>query len=132
MEIVSGLDAWFTKRLAPLPVSDDTRAYVVGVFSKRKHEAIAELARESVVSAFISAREKRDFASFQRLGDHVLWVETFCPEAVEQNFDTVTRFAKISYYRCFRLAGCTWQVYEELADNLPTIASNARALIIKF
>src|SRR5271166_3974718 len=121
MEIVPKLDVWFSERLSRLNVSSATLAYVVGVFAR--HRDNVDMSGESIVLAFRDAQARHDFASFQRIGDHVLWAETFCPQSVDPLFETVTSLARISYYRCYRIVGRTWPIYEELGDTLPTIAT---------
>lgn len=124
MDKVTRLEDWFGERLQGMEASDPVRAYVTAVFSSMK-SAQDDMSRDSVVLAYSSARDKGDFAGFQRVGDWTLWVMTFAPESVCEK-QLVVDLGRLSYYSCWRLMRKEWEVYEELADDLPDIFRRAR------
>ena len=120
MELVPRLDRWFADRLQGLRCREDTRAYITGVLSGFRSEG--DMSRESVVLAFADARQRGDFVAFQRIGDWVLWVEAMHPAAIQDNREVVESIGRLSYYTCHRIMRGQWNLYEELADDLPRIA----------
>ena len=80
--------------------------------------------------AYARARERGDFASFQKLGDWVLWAETMVPKSFE-NFGLADTVGRRSYAACYRILQGKWQLYRELADELPEIVVQVRARLVK-
>jgi len=123
--IVKKLDAWFAERLQGMQYSPEAVAYVTGVLSKRRWEG-QDMSHQSVVLAYQDARLKSDFAGFQRIGDWVLFIDSVHPQHFDGVRETVETLGRLSYYRCFRLMGGTWRVYEDLTDELPSLAAKVR------
>lgn len=117
---------WFEERLGDLPQSLETKAYVVSVFTRFVVTTADDMSDESVVLSFKRAQETADFGKFQRIGDWVLWVETFMPDAVKNKHQVVETFGRLAYSACFRLLKRQWPLYEELADELPRLTYLAR------
>ncbi len=124
MELVARLDRWFADSLRDVPCRDDTRAYVVGVLTGFCGSA-GDMSRESVVLAYADARRRGDFATFQRIGDWVLWIDAVHPSSIEDHLQVVESIGRMSYYACNHLVK-QWPLYEELADDLPRIARVVR------
>lgn len=122
MELVTRLDSWFIDALSDLTCSEDAKAYIVGVLSKSAALDI-DIGKESVVLAYIDAKEKYSFSSFQKLGDWSLWINSMY---VPKDAGVVQTFGRLSYYTCHRMTKGKWKVYEELADELPTIVNGIR------
>lgn len=122
---------WFEERLGDLPQSLETKAYVVSVFTRFVGTSVDDMSDESVVLAFMRAQETADFGGFQRIGDWVLWVETFMPDAVKDKRQVVETFGRLAYARCFRLLKKQWPLYEELADDLPRLTRLARRSLLR-
>lgn len=120
MELVACLDHWFADRLQNLKCREDTRAYVAGVLSGFKTND--DMSRESIVLAFYDAKSKGDFVSFQKIGDWVLWSGVIAPAAIKDHREVVESIGRMSYYTCHRIMRGQWNLYEELADNLPRIS----------
>jgi hypothetical protein len=131
MDIIVGLDSWFADRLHGMRRKPETVAYVAGVLkSLAKPRELDDLSKRSVILEFASARETGDFATFQRIGDWVLWVNIVMPESLEGTREAVESVGRQSYYTCHRILRGQWHVYEELADDLPTIARSARHMLV--
>lgn len=129
METVVRLEDWFSGRLQGLRVSRDARAYLVSLFSSMR-TARDDLSKDSIVLRFADAREKQDFASFQRIGDWTVFSLAAAPESLKER-QLVVDLARISYYSCWRMTRGSWVVYEELADELPRIGHDVRALAFR-
>lgn len=131
MDIVKGLDAWFAERLQGLKYRPETIAYVTSVLKTQANPKPHEnMAGRSVVLAYADAREKGDFAEYQRIGDWVLFVNVILPESIEQEREAVTTIGRLSYYSCYRLINYKWDLYEELADELPSLALHVRRKLV--
>jgi len=129
MDLVQGLDVWFDNRLVELrsKYRPETIAYVVGVL---KAQAISkdglDLSNRSVVLEYADAVMTGDFVSFQRIGDWVLWVNIIMPTAFDGSQEAIESIGRHSYYSCHRILKGQWRLYEELADQLPTLALAVR------
>ena len=131
MDIIVGLDSWFADRLHGMRRKPETVAYIAGVLkSLAKPRELDDLSKRSVVLEFAYARETGDLATFQRIGDWVLWVNIVMPESLEGTREAVESVGRQSYYTCHRILRGQWRVYEELADDLPTIARSARHMLV--
>jgi hypothetical protein len=124
MERVVRLEDWFGKSLESVEASPDARAYLVSLFASMK-SAEDDLSKKSIVLTYAEARDRGDFAGFQRLGDWVLWSMSFAPHSMAVP-DLALDFGRLSYYACWRLTRKEWRVYEELADDLPRLSRNIR------
>lgn len=130
MDVIVGLDSWFADRLRHLKHKPETVAYVVSVLkSLAKPKACDDLSKRSIVLEFASARESGDFATFQRIGDWVLWVDIVMPESLAGTREIVESVGRQSYYACHRILRGQWRIYEELADELPVIANSAHRIL---
>lgn len=131
MDIVKGLDTWFAERLQGLRYRPETVAYVAGVLKAQANPRPQEnLAGRSVVLAYQEAREKGDFAEYQRIGDWVLFVNVMLPESIQHEQEAVLTIGRLSYYTCYRLIRYKWDVYEELADELPSLTQHVRRKLV--
>jgi hypothetical protein len=128
VQIVVRLDDWFAERLEAVNCSPDARAYVVSVLSSFKR-ADGDLSDRSIVVAFANARDHGNFEHFQRIGDWVLWTATIMPGAIAEHRETIETLGRMSYYTCHRMVQRTWPVYEELADELPSLAQKVRCTL---
>lgn len=108
-------------------MSEPTRAYVVSVMAGMNPDAVFGPG-ESVVLAYAEARAAHDFVRFQRIGDWVLWVEVWAPAYVARDRRVVESIGRLSYATCHRILRGTWPIYEELADQLPDIVAELRAV----
>lgn len=126
----SAVSQHFADRLTGLPHSPETIAYVVGVLGKRRWDDKDLMTDRSLVVVFQDALIKRDFAEFQRIGDWVLFADTVFPDHLNGVRDFAENVGRLSYYECFRLMGQSWRVYEELADELPTLVARVRNRLV--
>lgn len=129
MDLVTRMDGWFADRLKGLPHSPEAVAYVVGVLGKRRWEG-EDLSNSSLLLEYQAAALKGDFVGFQRIGDWVLFIDSVHPGHFNGVRDFVENIGRLSYYRCFRLMGGSWRVYEELADELPSLAAKVRRRLV--
>ena len=131
MDIIAGLDEWFAARLQGLQYRPETIAYIVAVMktlSRPRPED--DMSRRSIVLAYADAKKNGDFATFQRIGDWVLWVEAMAPESIDRDREVVESIGRLSYYACHRIMKGQWDVYEELGDDLPRIAVRVRRSLV--
>lgn len=113
-------------RFAPVSASGTAKAYLSGLFADQAHKPI-DLSKDSLVLTYYGIRRTVDLTSLQSLGDWVLWTSTVFPEGVAEIAESLGR---LCYYRCYRLVPA-WVVYEELADNMPTLVSQLRQAMIE-
>jgi hypothetical protein len=83
----------------------------------------------SIVLAYGEACTSGSFAGYKRIGDWVLWVDTFAPAAMGTCHELVESMGRLSYYACHRILRRRWYLYEELADDMPRIVYDLRAAI---
>ena len=131
MDIIRGLDAWFAERLQGLEYRPETVAYVAGVLKAQGNPRGPEcMAGRSIVLAYQEARQSGDFVAYQRLGDWVLFVDVVLPDSIKNEREAVETIGRLSYLACYRILRGKWDVYEELADELPTIARRVRRKLV--
>lgn len=128
MHEIKRLDNWFADQLVDLNCSPTAKAYITGVLSARNTDFVMSK-RESIVLAFYSAKENGNFATFQKIGDWVLWVDSINPAFIKNHHEITETIARLSYFSCHRMLKGTWPIYEELADNLPQIVKDVRCKI---
>ncbi len=124
MLTIERLHDWFADKIEHVRLSDEVKAYTVGVLSKN-----VDVIESSIVMEFASARESGDFVKFQKIGDSVLFASIVHPAHVEQNLIVNQTIARLSYHRCHKILDQKWPVYEELADELPFIVSSVRNVL---
>lgn len=116
--IYNNMTSFFEEKLADLTCQQDTRAYIISLFSKYRL-ATYDYSKYSVGALFAQARNNHDFFAYQNLADWIFFVNTLAPQhfqnASKDYYDTIGR---ISYYSCYRLINKQWKLFEELADNL--------------
>lgn len=128
MDIITGLDVWFADRLQGLQRRPETTAYIVGVLKARGNWSPEDdLSDRSIILTFAAAVQSGDFAQFQRLGDWILWADVVVPEHFADSRELVDGIGRRAYYSCHRILRGQWRVYEELADELPTIVQQVRS-----
>lgn len=124
---VRSLDGWFTEALGLMGCSAEAKAYVAGVLKTQARPPREDvLSDRSVVIAYRDAEVAGDFAAFQRIGDWVLWAESFVPRSID-GLAAFDRFGRLAYLRCHSLTRGAWQVYEELSTDLPRIVAHVRS-----
>lgn len=128
MDIIKGLDAWFSERLQGLEgYRPETIAYITGVLKAQgKPRGQDCMAGQSVVLAFHEAKLTGNFAQYQRIGDWILFVDVILPDSIKHEREAIVTIGQLSYLTCYRLVQHKWDVYEELSDCLPDIARSVR------
>jgi hypothetical protein len=111
------ISGFFDELLSDLNCRNDTKAYIVSIYGKYKSVQF-DLSKDSVTLLFAQARNKQDFLTYQNLGDWIFFANTIAPQhlrfASKDYYDTI---ARLSYYSCYKLINCQWQLFEELADD---------------
>lgn len=111
------INDFFSEVLKDLKCQEDTRAYIVSIYSKYSH-AVHDLSKDSVTLLFSQARQKQDFPTYQNIGDWIFFANTWAPRHMQfcskDYYDTIGR---LSYYSCYKLINKQWKLFEELADN---------------
>lgn len=118
MDILHGnIIKFFEELLCDLECQNDTKAYIVSIYSKYKSTEF-DLSKDSITLMFARARNNRDFLTYQNLGDWIFFANTLAPThlkfASKDYYDTV---ARLSYYSCYKIINNQWKLFEELADN---------------
>src|SRR5208282_6593843 len=103
MEIVSNIGKFFDEKLEDLPCDPKTRAYVVSVFTKFSKVSY-DLPNDSITLTFYEAKRKHDFATYQALGDWILFCRVEFPEHLcNASSDYYLTVGRLSYLSCYRL-----------------------------
>jgi len=117
----NNVNNFFQEILEDIHCHPDTRAYIVSIYSKYQ-TAELDLSNDSVTLLFAQARDKHDFSTYQNLGDWIFFTNTIASgpplHASKDYYDTI---ARLSYYSCYKLINKQWKLFEELADNYPSL-----------
>ena len=131
MEIIVNLNTWISERLISLKCSDETKAYVISVYSQFKNiNYDNDFSKNSIVISYYDALKSGNFELYQRLGDWSLYTMTMHPEHIAHNKETVRMVGKNSYDACFKLLNKEWELFEELSKYIDSIAYRARKLLV--
>lgn len=127
MEIINNnLNSFFSNILRDLPCSDDTRAYIVSVFSKYKNTNF-DLSKDNITLTYAQAHFNQDFFVFQNLADWILFSKTLFPAHLNgASEDYYYNIGRLSYYSCYKLIDRQWKCYEQLADCLIPLSEQIR------
>ena len=126
ISVVTGLDAWLSGRLTGVKCMPETAAYVTGVLREHVLERPKSLTGVSLVIAFSEACALGSFVHYQRVGDHIVFLETVFPQSIDREHELIMSIGQLSYLACHRLMGRRWPVYQELADRLPSLLRDVR------
>lgn len=118
MEIIRqiNVNSFFDEILRDLPCANLTQVYISGIFAKYKNSHF-DLSKESLTFKYFNARDKKDFSTFQNIGDWIFFINSWAPQHAsnKEYYDTL---AQLSYYSCYKLINKQWKLFEELADQL--------------
>jgi hypothetical protein len=129
MEIVGNLTTFFDAALQDLECRDDTRAYIVSIFSKYK-TTNADLSQCNITLTFAQARANHNFLAYQTLGDWLFYSTSLYPEHLRYaSTEYYIDIGRLSYYSCYRLINKQWRVYEEIADGFISLEKQAKTLL---
>lgn len=113
---------FFTARIESLKTSNDTKAYLVGLFSNQALSCRAiDFSRQSLTTSFLEIRYSHNLVALQALADWVLWVDSVFPQHFVSYHEWAESIGRLCFYRCYKLVP-SWVVYEDLADRLPLFA----------
>jgi hypothetical protein len=123
----------FEGLFSDLPCQEPTRAYVISVFSQVDHSKALCQSDQSLIILFSQARESHNFSAFQELGDRIFFLNSFFQEHLlkfgsREFFDAL---AQTSYWECFKLINRKWELFRELAENLPIIEDEVKLRVSK-
>lgn len=117
MLILSELNSFFDSAFQDLPCEDNTRAYIVSIFTKYQ-TAHYDLSKESITLSFIEAKKSRDFLMLQTVGDWLFFINSLYPESLRHaSKNYYYDIARLSYYSCYQIINRSWRSYELLADD---------------
>lgn len=127
MEIISNnLNSFFSDILRDLSCGEDTRAYIISVFSKYKN-ANFNLSKDNITLTYAQAHFNQDFFVFQNLADWILFTKTLYPSHLNAaSEDYYYNIGRLSYYSCYRLINRQWKCYEQLADCFIPLSEEIR------
>ena len=127
MTITMSIREFFKEKVQNIPCHEDTKAYIVSTFVGFKRtvpgsEASSkDLSDKSITIEYIQAQEERSFERYQQLGDWILFNNAMFPESLVVSDEYYSSIARLSYYKCYQIVNREWKLYEELADNFPTV-----------
>lgn len=117
MDTINNLGSFFTDVLQKLRCEEDTRAYIISVFSKYRNSTF-DLSQESITLAYARASLHQDFLGFQTIGDWLFFANALFPESLSKTSKGYYHnLARLSYYSCYRLINRQWVLFERLADD---------------
>lgn len=123
------VSGFFRELLVDLNCQEDTKAYIVSIFSKYK-TADFDLSQDSISLRFAQARYTQDFLTYQTLGDWIFFANTMAPKhlqyASKEYYDTI---ARLSYYSCYKIIKHQWKLFEELADDFMSLEEQVKKLL---
>lgn len=124
--ICNNLNTYFSNVLQDLHCEEDTRAYIVSVFSKYK-TANHDLSKDNITLTYAQAYFNQDFFVFQNLADWILFSKTLYPEHLAAaSEDYYFNIGRLSYYSCYKLINKQWKCYEQLADCFIPLSEQIR------
>lgn len=126
MDMINNLGSFFTDVLQKLRCEEDTRAYIISVFSKYRNSTF-DLSQESITLAYARASFHQDFLGFQTIGDWLFFANTLFPESLSKTSKGYYHnLARLSYYSCYRLINRQWVLFERLADDFVPLSEATR------
>jgi hypothetical protein len=122
---------FFNDILKPLSCRDDTKAYIIGIFSDFQKSIKNDLSKDSITLTFAKARFKNSFELYQKLGDWIFFSQVLFPEHLSGNAsaDYYISIGQISYYSCYRLLNKQWLLYEEMSDQFSSLEKKTKLLL---
>lgn len=123
--IYHDLDAVFSSVLEGLDCRNDTRAYIIGIYSQHNNPTI-DLSHHNLTLTFLQARHNYNFYDHQKIGDWIFFVNSMFPQFFDDNAEYYRNMARLSYYSCYKLINKKWPLYEELADRFITLEEEAK------
>ena len=112
--------------LQDLPCDDDTRAYIVSIFSKYKN-ADLDLSKDNITLAYAQACFNQDFLIFQTIGDWLFYTNALYPAALKNaSKNYYYDIGRLSYYSCYKLINRQWKLYEIMSDLFIPLSEQTR------
>lgn len=125
--MLNNLSKFFEETLSDLKCQDDTKAYIISIFTKNI-TAQHDLSKYSVTLMFSQARNNHDFLLYQNLGDWIFFQNTInemhLKHASKEYYDTV---ARLSYTSCYKIVNRKWKLFEELSDNFTFLENQTKS-----
>ena len=94
MERCSDLNTYFYDLFKELKCQEETKSYIVSVFTKFK-KSEEDLSPDSITILYFDARTKQDFSKFQQLGDWIFFTSSIAEQynrhASKVYYDTIRR-----------------------------------------
>ena len=126
----SSINDWFKHQLSNVRCSDEAKAYITNVMVENLKSREPTMDGQSVVLAYKRATDTGRFETFQMLGDWTLWTSVNAPYPEKGERDLVETCGRLSYCSCHRIMMGRWRLYEELADEMPSIVNDVRRHVI--
>jgi len=133
MDIVrnANITNFFEILLSDLECQQDTKAYIVSIFGKYKTSE-ADLSKDSITILFSTAQQKHDFATYQKLGDWIIYCNGIAPQhlrnASQDYYDTIGR---ASYHSCYNLINRQWGLFNELSERFLVLRTGIKQRLSK-
>lgn len=121
----NNITKFFEEKLSDLECEEETRSYIIGIYSKFKIDN--DLSKNSITLLYADAKYSQDFVIFQKLGDYIFFSQTITPgylkHASKEYYNTI---AKLSYYSCYRLTNRKLNVYKNIGDNFEHLENQVK------
>jgi len=124
------LSEFFSEKLNNLKCRDDTKAYIISLFTKYK-SADDDLSDKSITIVYAEAREKHSFAKYQNMSDWIFMTRVMFPEHLKHaSPDYYRTLGKSGYLSCYKIINKTWPLFEELSEDFVKLELQSRKLLI--
>jgi hypothetical protein len=122
-------EQFLAEKLSPLQCEEDTKSYIVGIYSKYKVNQ-GNLSDNSLTLKFAEARARYDFKTFQDVGDWIFWCFSLYPEHLKNSSqDYYFNLGSESYGYCYRMLNGNWKLFQDLSCNFISLETQAQKLI---
>jgi len=115
--LYQNITIFFEEVLKDIKCQDETRSYILSIYKKQTKPDF-DLSKDSITLLFAQAQEKRDFYTYQNIGDWIFYINTIAPKYfkfIDKKYcDTL---GQLSYYSCYKIINRKWPLFEELSDS---------------
>jgi hypothetical protein len=131
METFISVNDYFKEELKHLNCSEETRAYIISIFSKYRFNN-NDLSKQSITVEYSIAKLENNFNRLQNLGDWLFYTNTLYPESLRHaSKDYYHSVGQMSYYSCYKIVR-DWRLYEQLADRFIELSNSSRTILNSF
>lgn len=125
------LEDFFDELIEPITTSHkETKAYINSTFVKFLNCDL-RLVKSSLAIEYYRAKTASNFKGYQDIADWIFFIKSLFPEHLSHaSAGFYDNLARASYYKCYRLLGNQWPLFEELADRFLYLTKEIRTNIL--